>query len=66
MNYYELSFNGDGIMDQGVEFAALMPSADSRREALRRKREAEKRTVRDVSCFMALVVGVAFFVLSYL
>ena len=66
MSYYELSFNGDGIMDQGMEFTGLMPAADSRREALRRKREAERRTARDVSCFMALVVGVAFFVLSYL
>ena len=66
MSYYELSFNGDGIVDQGVEFISLMPSAQSRREALRRKREAEKKVARDVGCFMALVVGVAFFVLSYL
>ena len=66
MSYYELSFNGDGIMDQGMEFTNLMPPADFRRAALRRKREAEKRAARDVSCFMALVVGVAFFVLSYL
>lgn len=66
MRYYELSFNGDGILDQGVEFTSIMPSAESRRAAMKRRKETEMKIGRDVGCFMALVVGVAFFILSYL
>ena len=65
MRYYEMQFGGAEAAGDG-DCGIYMTHYEGKHCAKRRKRSADIEICKSVGCFMALVIGVTFFILSYL
>ena len=65
MRYYDYEMNGADMVNENSGIFQLT-SYEGRHCAPRKKKTMDIEIGKSVGCFMALVVGVTFFVLSYL
>ena len=65
MRYCEMQFSGAEV-PRGENRGFYMTHYEGRHCAKRRKRSVDVEICKSVGCFMALVIGVTFFILSYL
>ena len=65
MRYYGYEMNGAEFADETARVFELA-SFEGRHCAPRKKKSMDIEIGKSVGCFMALVVGITFFVLSYL